>query len=668
MLLVDVAMKRETSNVGVNALDTGTLPICTMIATFVIDGGPTRFDEFVSLAGEHPIAWEVLSHLTSALDKLVAEMAASNLLRNLSCSASLRHKTTTTKELFQSLSTEFLVPKIIDVACILSDDLMTPEIATKDTLSIVMWQRLQSSVSGNAICSFMQSFVIKLLTIEGVNETMALTISAMFAPRWRQVLILNHEAYGSVLNAISSSFLNAPSSVSILALLGSFVGIPADYDFDSSREIQSILFGLQSIVQLCADHLQDANKCDVSNLELFKRLSPLLLLRRIPSRLYQVAWKCLFSNDHLDRKNAVFALSSLAHEMVIRLAFNESPTDLAVSPEERRLAAEVAGHSLPFDSDELCSCFHIICRPAFSNALNCASSNSSAFLKPAKAALYAVVYSLSVSANIENIDGILATVAFALLVCNLPEPSGIENPDLGQLRKGGCTELFAICFEQVFAYKRVALAEVAAYLRLVLTEDDPDLQWLHDISLRLFHVDRQVTATPNLRNYLWNAVLEVSKRCPEQDGLLEHWARSILPWVIERATMVASQDANHPLCAANALQIVFVLIVRTKSLECVSGEVSGWPMVVPRIYKWALRSIEYPPQTHGALAMTLVKTAGLKLLVAILLIDQTRSNGVRVLGSMELTQVVDVLRAAAMSVDEPEVQHLAAQVMQTLKF
>lgn len=660
-------MKRETTKVTMDALDTGTLSLCKILAAFVSDGGPSRLNKFISLAGDHPIMLEVLSYLTSAPDNVVAEMAASNLLGNVGCSALLRHRMTTTKELFQNLSTEFLVPKIIDVACILSDDSMSSENATSDALSTAMWQRLQISVAGNTICSFIKSFVIKLLTIEDVNEKRALAISTVFAPRWRQVLMLNHGAYGYILEAISSSVLNAPSSVSSLALLGSFVGGPADYDFDSPHDLQSILFGLQSIVQLCADHLQDASKCDVSNFDLFKRLSPLLLLRRIPSRLYQVAWRYMFSEDHLDRKNAVFALSSLAHQVAIRLVFTESPTDLAISPEERRLAAEVAGHSLPFDFDERCSCFHRICRPAFSNALNFGSSTSSDFFKPAKAALYAVVYSLSVSANIENIDGILATVAFALLVCNMPEPLGIENADFVQLRKGGCTELFASCFEQVFAYKVVALVEVAAYLRLIMTEDVPDLQWLHDISFRLFHVDRQLIATSNLRSFLWNAVLEVSKRCPEQNGLLEHWARSILPWVIERATVEASKDANHPLCAANALQVVFVLLVRTKSLECVAGDMSGWPVVVSRVYKWALRSMEDPPQSHGALAMTLVKVAGLKLLVAICLIDQTRSDGVRVLGSMEVTQVVDVLRAAALSVDEPEVQHLAAQMMQSLK-
>jgi len=664
-LLVEVVRKMESRETTDN-IDTANPSIYALLAKFVIDGDSTRLDEFVELSGDHPMKVEVLSCIVSDGENKLDQYAATFLFICVGHSSVLRRKMKTTS-LFRHLATEFLVPLIIDVTCTLTNnDSTSKEIF--DALSNSMSQKLEECLRSNEINHFVDSFVEKLLSIEVSCESKASKICECFAPRWREVLLvesLGLGGYCQVLLAIARAVLRSPSSVGLLAMLGLFVGEPANYDFDSQRSRQSVFFGIRSVVQLCSHHLQDTSQSE-SRCDIFKRLSPLLLLRRIPSQLYQLAWKFSFGNECFEKADTVSTLSLLANEISARLTFEEP--EGCFGPEERRLSAEVAGHCLPFDIDPACSCFQRICQPAFIKALNGYSAPAGESFKPAKIALYAVVYFLTVSVDPGSSDGLFATVAFALLMCEIPTPSYqlTEHRDLTQLQTLGCIELFASCLEQFFAYGKSDMSDIALSLSEILTDDSPDLEWAEKIAKRLFNVDSNLSLTIEMRFCLWKSFLEVSKRCPEKDGLLKRWAKSTMPLMIRRATMTYSIDSNHPLSAANALQVVFILIVRTKSLECV--EMIGTPAkTVHLIFHWALNSIEHPPHDQGTRAVTLVKTAGLKLLVAIITIDQTRSGGVGHLDSMQVMKSLAVLKTVAASDYEPEVQQLAAQMLSTLK-
>jgi hypothetical protein len=659
-LLLDVVLKRNTSNIESDG-DDGSIAVYTLIAKLLLEGGPSRLNDFVTLAGDEPIAAEVLvCVVVNAGDSELVTDAAGVLISNVGNSPSLRHKMKTMPNLFQHVSCEFLVHRLIHAACTVINEASTTCIATIDTLSTLMSQRLQQCFASRDLGHFIESVVKTLLAIENSSEMVSAELGKVFAPSWRQVVMLesvtDHRGFCLVLDALALAVLSSPSSLALLTLLGAFVGEPADYLLESTRTLRFIQLGMQNVVQLCTEHLKAAHTLELT-CEVFERLSPLLLLRRIPSRLYRVAWERSFSDECTDKKETTSLLSSLASEIAARLSFDESsPKGEMISPYERRLAAEVAGHCLPFDMGEAYSCFHRICQPAFQKALDgaCSASTTSVSFKPAKAALHAVVYYMSLSVDPESSDGIFATLAFALRICGMPEPLLSEDQDLEQLRTLGCAELFSSCFEQTFAYDKSTLLNVTTLLRQILTDESPDLGRAEQMATRMFHVDGKVVLSPKLRSALWNSLLEVSKRCP--DGKLEKWETSILPWVIPRAL----DGKNHPLCVAIGLQVVFVLIVRSKSLDCVQRRGGG----VKRLYQWALRSMEYPPHKDH-FAVTLVKTVGLKLLVAMLTMDQI--GGVRYFGAREVMQTMEILESAVVSNEEPEVQQVAVQMLTSLK-
>jgi hypothetical protein len=416
---------------------------------------------------------------------------------------------------------------------------------------------------------------------------------------------------------------------------------------------------MKHVVQLCTEHLKAVDTLELT-CEVFERLSPLLLLRRIPSRLYRLAWERSFSDESTDKKETAYLLSSLASEVASRLSFDESsPKADMISPDERRLAAEVAGHCLPFDMDETCSCFHRICQPAFQKALEgaCSASKTSASFKPAKAALLAVVYYLSLSVDPKSTEGIFATLAFALRICGLPESLLSEDQNLEQLRTlrtFGCAEFFSTCFEQTFVYDKSTLLNVTTWLHQILMDESPDLGRIELMATTMFHVDGKIVLSPKLRSALWNSLLDVSKRCP--DGKLEKWETFILPWMIPKAL----DGKNHPLCVAVGLQVVFVLIVRAKSLDCVERRGGG----VKKLFQGVVRSTKYP-RHKDHFAVTLVKTVALKLLVAMLTMDQT--GGVQYFGTTEVIQTMEILESAVVSNEEPEVRQVAAQMLSSLK-
>jgi hypothetical protein len=137
---------------------------------------------------------------------------------------------------------------------------------------------------------------------------------------------------------------------------------------------------------------------------------------------------------------------------------------------------------------------------------------------------------------------------------------------------------------------------------------------------------------------------------------LEKWETFILPWMIPKAL----DGKNHPLCVAVGLQVVFVLIVRAKSLDCVERRGGG----VKKLFQGVVRSTKYP-RHKDHFAVTLVKTVALKLLVAMLTMDQT--GGVQYFGTTEVIQTMEILESAVVSNEEPEVRQVAAQMLSSLK-
>ena len=130
-------------------------------------------------------------------------------------------------------------------------------------------------------------------------------------------------------------------------------------------------------------------------LTIFDRLAPLLLLRRTPSFLLRRLW---------EDETAFPYLSRLTNALAERMDSGVWSRD-TVTPEERRLAAAIAGHALPYSTSSEkagLSCFQQLCVPAFRMLLE-ASSNGCGktalvgAIHRAKAALYAACHHLALA-------------------------------------------------------------------------------------------------------------------------------------------------------------------------------------------------------------------------------------------------------------------------------
>jgi hypothetical protein len=73
---------------------------------------------------------------------------------------------------------------------------------------------------------------------------------------------------------------------------------------------------------------------------------------------------------------------------------------------------------------------------------------------------------------------------------------------------------------------------------------------------------------------------------------------------------------------AALLQVVFVLLTRTKSLDCLAGgNRDDNAACVRRAHEWAITSIKTKTEIGGDCARTAMRKAALKLLLAIITID-----------------------------------------------
>ena len=214
----------------------------------------------------------------------------------------------------------------------------------------------------------------------------------------------------------------------------------------------------------------------------FERLSPLLMLRRVPFNYFRL----LHYTFNGYRERCQENLRSLANAISLRLNIHlDFETGDALSlhhdttAEERRLSAELAGSCLPFSQRETqekhtnMPCYHIlwsldscigrICIPSFRGAMHyllvpLQPENSlegrTRFremrvnsLRSARTALYASCHHTPQARGIDDGRGLFVVASFAFFVLLIPIAEN-EDEDLVMLRTG-CIEFFAICEESM---------------------------------------------------------------------------------------------------------------------------------------------------------------------------------------------------------------------------
>jgi hypothetical protein len=195
---------------------------------------------------------------------------------------------------------------------------------------------------------------------------------------WRDSLLesslVDDSRYTSVLNSICNIMFSSPEEVVPLALAGTLVD-------GKEPSLHRIYPGILSMAQMCSFQLSMIG----AHSNTYQRLAPLLLLRRVPSKLFQSLWrqKDLFTIE-IEQ-----VLSDFASQFLLIFSSNES------SPSERKIAAEIVGRSLPIDIEDPKSIFHKILFTIFHELVNkvqeCGIENQKALdYRPCKIALYSV--------------------------------------------------------------------------------------------------------------------------------------------------------------------------------------------------------------------------------------------------------------------------------------
>jgi hypothetical protein len=642
-------------------------------------------------------------------------------------------------ELLSGLPIAMVVPRL--VLCGDSEEI------SNETITVVTAALTQIMVSSlpNNVDKFVHVFVEALLrcdekdTAESSCEEENLRSKKLcqkVAGKWRRCLLQNPvcgmHGFANVLSSIANAMFVAPSSTVPLILLGCVVGNEPLLDISAQGESLRVYF---AVVSLIRDSLKEMVKAgekagtSVSTYgerkeqeEVFSRLSPLLLLRRIPSAYYNTAWRCI-SGEYRD---LVPLLSQLADQLLARLDISKPPkhSNASFTADERRLAAEIAGRALPFYALPSCSCYHKICGPAFLSTLCLlkvipgeASLSPNKSLRASRASLYSCCHHVPLAEDKEPGEGITATVSFVLEVLNAQvadavDDNGIEDEFI-QLQTG-CIEFIAVCLESTLRRRTrqrdndtrellgvVSKVELAVNNHLdqiypstcagststvealytscgsivsFLKTGAPIARQLRVANNGFFSgadYEGSQQLSPSARTCLWNAFLIVSQRCPEAQGRLNSWASLTAPWILAWGSY-ATVDGNlhHPLCMAASLHVMFVLLTRTKSFDCLAGgKKDSTTACVRRVHEWAITSIKTKTQIGGDYARTTMRKAALKLLLAIITIDHMGDNNNlgNWLSPGELGGAFTILHGTANVDADAEVRMLAANILSTMR-
>lgn len=503
------------------------------------------------------------------------------------------------------------------------------------------------------------------------------------------------ETLACLLESICKTMFASPTSIIALNLFGSVVGTEMDDDIDTDR----LIVALQRVVRCCSLEMSN-NKSKTK--AIFERLAPLLLLRRISATMFSFVRKHDYSQIRHD-------LDRLTDVLADRFEVGED-----ASLEERRLAAEVAGRCLSFgeprDTSGSCSMFCRICEPAFVSFLRTLDIHS---MKQARAALYAVYHHLSFHGD-ECFDGnddpYLSTASFAFHAITIDSDSmdPETSKEMIQLQTG-CIEFFAFCIELTMklpaptiissspaneswdaignelqdadkkfqgcfsAYK--SLPQISKALVVILQFGTCNDEWVWSMKRRFLcpaTCDATIEFLPSSQICLWNALILVSQRCSQEKDILGTFAKWTLPWVADWLTVKTKEHdiaCRHPLCLAAAFQVILILVTRTKSLK--GFDARDDTIKQERIHKVCDFAMQMLVQNNGSVVDTdndyyatkSLRTSALKLLMAIITVDQMDSKASSLCSVDKLRTILILLEKVANTDPDSELQQLVRQFL-----
>ena len=294
----------------------------------------------------------------------------------------------------------------------------------------------------------------------------------------------------------------------------------------------------------------------------------------------------------------------------------------------------------------------------------------------------------------DNADGVLATAAFALWALQSPAKLVADDEEEFHQLQSGCIEFLAGCLQatigSVAKERQGPLIEELGDFPEKGSNHTADSYTTHGKAMKAIHQTlRDILSSsqchhlwitrglqrfkeescdpwivqPSMLICVWNSFLMVSQRCETRH--LDTWARRTAPWVVDWGCQRLKSGEYHALCMAAALQIVFVLVTRTKQLDHLrtAGGSSTTSQNIVATYRWSLRCIKHASSSNRQGSQ--LRLAAMKLLLALVTIDQIGDCSGH-LGPGELREAVSTISAAANIDSDPDVRSLAGHLVSAL--
>jgi len=504
----------------------------------------------------------------------------------------------------------------------------------------------------------------------------------------------SENAFSDVLVAVGRELLAAPSELDSLILFGSIAGQGFDL-----KAVDDSLFGRAgiAILRLTLDTMMKGPRTmEPSTNSIFHQIAPLLLLRRIPVSFFRLALKEASDSSTGELWSLVVSVGQqLASRLdIFSISMSRAPPARLVSEEERRLAAEVAGQLLPLGSlwvgnkrikvAENCTCFELICLPAFSNLRQClccereASKVTQSSVRSARAALFVVCIALQFAHEKDAGDSLLRVAFFALKFLSI-EPTGLAKDvveDFVQLQSG-CVEFFTLCQQLALKSRSVtkdslsdccdvrsAANAISEAVRTMLKNGKPTVEWLSDPAVDN-HDD--FDSSKSASKSLWRSLVAVSQRSDGVAASLHH-----LPWIIAWLTdKTEDKYCAQPFCVAAAMQIVFVLLMKTKSFAFLGDSQVQQGKSVLKLYRFVIGLLAADSLSERDVGAELAcRSAALTLLLALVSVDAISTEGPNVcthLSPVDCIKVFRIVEHLAANDPDSNVQRLSRQVLSVLR-
>lgn len=638
------------------------------------------------------VAVEVLLYLIRA--HIETDLGATNALRD-DATKLLLSKLGGWSSVYEAMKLDpklFNASNPIDVTCLLAnvalekraEDSMLPVIV--DALVSVLGE--QSSVSGGC-CACVSSLVESLIRCEDATEKTQKSSFDQFCdelgPRWRRS-ILYTDALLWVLVSLAEMVLRYPSKLAPLSLFGAVIGNSSDYvKVDCNQN--PLVRATKEMVKLALNVMTTQNEPCVTlpSDQAIQRLSPLLLLRRIP-RCYYASLADAQDVSQTAAREALY--KEVAKEVAIRIGNdvgNETSAE-SYTVDERRLAAEIAPLLLP--AEDL---YRWVVFPTYALLTASVESPETCEAKqiPEIRAFRAAFYSgchvipFADTASEGNVLLKIASCSLSLLRREIPPTNGGECQEELSRLEAGCIDFLALCIQRLF--------EVDSCDSVTTTSVSPSrsksrypaldaLRALHEslTAIALTGWDGKLVDTREgeraavqysilTRSRVWNSLLLVAKRCRVEHGHLQRFGAAFAPKTIEWGVSgPMDTSGRHPFCVAAAFQILLTLSVRSASSDWnVVASMDG--SLLDQLISWSLSVARSSnrlnsPSTHEA------RMSAVKLLLSLLASGAfTTDDPNRRVPGQRLLEILSLVNSIAEDDPDAELQKLAVASIQVLR-